>query len=169
MWSKVHPLDLLFEISYDGIMKKRFCRNRECRAELPESVHWSAMYCSAKCKEIGCHSTADAISSSDPLSAVNDLSIQRGATFVRFGYRAPGRKYWRYYPGDAALILPLEKFPPLPVSGNYRVILFDERLGHMPADEFSVHIVGAERCLTLQGSLSIRVYKWATHELLKRL
>jgi hypothetical protein len=57
----------------------------------------------------------------------------------------------------------------LPVSGNYRVILFDERLSHMPADEFSVHIVGAERCLTLQGSLSIRVYKWATHELLKRL
>jgi hypothetical protein len=47
----------------------------------------------------------------------------------------------------------------LPVSGNYRVILFDERLSHMPADEFSVHIVGAERCLTLQGSLSIRVYK----------
>lgn len=136
---------------------RRVCRNLLCKAVLPENVHWAQLYCGPKCKKIGPYSTQNALESNDPVELINQEAIRRGARFLRFGFRSPGKRWWFYYPGGNALALPIDRIPPLPAAGRYRCVLFDENLCLMPSEEFSVHLSGMPLCKLSEGSIVIRI------------
>lgn len=137
-------------------MAARKCARTVCNGTIPESGHWSQIYCSKQCKALGRYSTHNVFEIDDPLTLINYAAEKCGARYVRFGWRSNKSCFWWYYPAVHCQV-PLEKIPPLPGPGAYRIILYNGRIEPDRENEFSLNITPSERCLITSGSRKIGV------------
>ena len=137
-------------------MADRKCVRAVCNGTISESAHWSQVYCSKQSKALGRYSTHDVHEDEDPLTLINLAAEQFRARYVRFGWRSNKSCFWWYYPAVHCQV-PLEKIPPLPGPGSYRIILYNEKIEPDREHEFSLKITPSERCLITSGSRKIGV------------